>query len=142
MRRDYRLRRGWEIEHVRSTGRSWSVGPVVLYAAPGPDPQGRPRSGFIAGKRVGGAVERNLARRRLREAVRAVLPTIPPGWDLLWIARPSIAGSEYGRISAAVQECLRRARLVSSGPPASGPVGQETHEVARTPDDPVVPTDA
>jgi len=141
MRRDYRLRRGWEITHVRSTGRSWSVGPVVLYVAPGPDPAGLPRSAFITGKRIGGAVERNLARRRLREAVRAALPQMAPGWDFVWIARPSIQSSDFGRINAAVQECLRRARLVQSGPPPSGPVEQVPNEVDRAPVNPVLPND-
>jgi ribonuclease P protein component len=142
MKRDLRLRRGWEIDRVRKTGRSWSAGPLVLYAAPGPDPQAAPRSGFITGKKIGGAVERNQARRRMREAVRALLPRITPGWDLLWIARPSIQSSDFARISAATQECLRRARLLNSGPPASGPAWQDNHEMARPPLDPAVPEDA
>jgi ribonuclease P protein component len=141
MKREYRLRRGWEIDRVRKTGRSWSAGPVVLYAAPGSDPQMISRSGFITGKKIGDAVERNLAKRRMREAVRAVLPQIPPGWDLLWIARPSMKSSDYGRISAAVQECLRRARLLNSSPPPSGLVGQDSDEVARPQRDPILSTD-
>jgi ribonuclease P protein component len=142
MKREYRLRRGWEIDRVRKTGRSWSAGPVVLYAAPGPDPQMAARSGFITGKKIGGAVERNQAKRRMREAVRVLIPQITPGWDLLWIARPSMRTSDFGRISAAVQECLRRARLLNSSPPDGGLVGQDNDEMARPQVDPVVSGDA
>ena len=141
MEREYRLRRAGDITRVRKTGRSWAVGPVVLVAAPGPDPTGRTRSSFITGKKIGGAVERNRARRQMREAVRALRPRIAEGWDLVWIARPSITGQEFGRISAAAQECLRRARLLDLRASTDAPGGRENHETGRTAVDPAVPTD-
>ncbi len=46
------------------------------------------RVGFTASKKVGNAVARNRARRRLREVARAVLPRAGrPGWDYVLIAR-------------------------------------------------------
>jgi ribonuclease P protein component len=139
--REYRLRRAGDIERVRKTGRSWAVGPVVLVAAPGPDPAGVTRSSFITGKKIGGAVERNRARRQMREAVRALRPQIAGGWDLVWIARPSIHNQEFGRISGAVQECLRRARLLDLPAPAAAAGRRENHETGRPVLDPAIPTD-
>ena len=46
------------------------------------------RFGLTASKKVGKAVARNRARRRLREAARALLPELGrPGWDYVLIAR-------------------------------------------------------
>ncbi|PLX41090.1 MAG: ribonuclease P protein component [Hyphomicrobiales bacterium] len=54
------------------------------------DGEARPaRIGYTASRRVGGAVQRNRARRRLREAVRKVLVgRARPGHDYVLIARP------------------------------------------------------
>jgi ribonuclease P protein component len=46
------------------------------------------RAGFTATKRIGGAVERNRAKRRLRECARLLLPALAsPGFDYVFIAR-------------------------------------------------------
>lgn len=45
-----------------------------------------PRVGYTCSRKVGGAVERNRARRRLREAARAVLPRHGrAGWDYVLV---------------------------------------------------------
>ena len=47
------------------------------------------RVGFTCSKKIGNAVMRNRARRRLREIVRAVLPCLAqPGWDYVLVGRP------------------------------------------------------
>lgn len=46
------------------------------------------RVGFTCSKKVGNAVARNRAKRRLREVARLVLPDIArPGWDYVLIGR-------------------------------------------------------
>ncbi|NOX40535.1 MAG: ribonuclease P protein component [Alphaproteobacteria bacterium] len=52
------------------------------------------RIGFTCSKRVGNAVVRNRAKRRLREIARVVLPLEgTPGWDYVLIGRANITGS-------------------------------------------------
>lgn len=49
---------------------------------------GRIRMGFTCSKKVGNAVARNRAKRRLREAARMILPAHGrPGWDYVLIGR-------------------------------------------------------
>ncbi len=47
------------------------------------------RVGFTASKKIGNAVLRNRAKRRLRAVARAVLTSLArPGWDYVLVARP------------------------------------------------------
>ena len=53
-----------------------------------------PRVGFTCSKKVGNAVARNRAKRRLREIARTVLPTHgQPGWDYVLIGRADITAT-------------------------------------------------
>ena len=87
---------------------------VVLNAAQGNESV--IRCGFIAGKKVGGAVERNRARRLMREAVRTRLTSIKPGWDLVWIGRAGIDKASYDKVLDDVDTILTRSRLLSQPP--------------------------
>lgn len=66
---------------------------LTLELCPTPDEQakdGRFRLGFTASRKVGNAVARNRAKRRLRAAARAVLPDAAlPRTDYVLIARPA-----------------------------------------------------
>jgi ribonuclease P protein component len=70
------------------------------------------RCGFSVGKRVGGAVVRNRAKRRLREAVRPLWPAVAPGFDIVFAAREPLCDAAFSDIQEAVTALLRRARLL------------------------------
>lgn len=108
MKRAYRLRRPDQFQRVRREGRSWSSPSLTLNAAP--NRRRVSRSGFVVGKRLGKAVDRNRARRRIREAVRLNYDQIAPGWDLVFIARsPTLITVEFVQIQVTVEQLLRRA---------------------------------
>jgi ribonuclease P protein component len=66
------------------------------------------------GKKVGKAVQRNRAKRLMREAVRRRLPEIAQGWDIILIARREAEKADFQVMDSAVESLLRRARLFGS----------------------------
>jgi ribonuclease P protein component len=118
------LKNSAQFERVRREGRTWSAGALLLNAAR--NDQQVVRCGFITAKKVGKAVRRNRARRLIREAVRLRMPFIKPGWDLVWVARPSIVEADYAAISKAVDDLLARSRVVSEQQPRDAETKVET----------------
>ncbi len=73
--------------------RRWSAPGVVLQARDRGD-DGPPRVGYTCSKKVGNAAERNRAKRRLREAARAVIPGEGrPGWDYVLIGKRTLTAT-------------------------------------------------
>ena len=71
------------------------------------------RLGFNIGRRLGGAVERNRIRRRLRHIVAQLDPQ--PGWDLVLIANPRTGSARYAELKSETQSLLRSAGVPLSG---------------------------
>ena len=68
-----------------------------------------PRVGVIASTNaVGGAVQRNRAKRRLREVFRHQQKLVPADYDLLLVARHSLNRLKYGVIEQKFVDACRR----------------------------------
>ena len=78
---------------------------------------GTTRFGLSTGRKLGGAVVRNRVRRRLREVLRAMAPTLQPGWDVMIIARPAIVDADHDALMNAVRRILQRGGVLG-GPTA------------------------
>jgi len=61
----------------------------------------------VATRRVGGAVERNRARRILRAAWRALAPGVGDAYDVVLVARAGIRGARTQDLVAEMTELLR-----------------------------------
>jgi ribonuclease P protein component len=70
------------------------------------------RLGFTASRKVGGAVARNRARRRLRAAAQAVLPAhAARGHDYVIIARAQTLDRPFPLLLADLEQAMRRLGL-------------------------------
>jgi ribonuclease P protein component len=69
------------------------------------------RVGLSTSRSLGGAVQRNRVRRRLRELVRERHGGIGPGWDLLLIARPEAALASHAELRVALGSLLERSGI-------------------------------
>lgn len=100
-----RLARTWEYQRVYDRGRSRRGAHVVLYALLAP---GEPsRVGIVASRKVGGAVERNRVKRRLRQVVRALWPRVPAAdRQLVLIALSHAATVDFESLEADVADLL------------------------------------
>ena len=101
---------------------STAKGAVVVQARPRDDDQPLVRAGFTATKRIGGAVVRNRAKRRLREAARLLLPEFgSPGVDYVFIARGGVTTRAWDRLLDDVKSALLRLAADRETPKAPGP---------------------
>src|SRR5205823_11422701 len=98
-----RALRSREIGAVLQRGRRLAGPRVILYVAPGA-PGARPA--FVAGRRIGGAVQRNRARRILREAWRSLAPLVPRESHVVVVARGGILGARTKELEAEMRSLL------------------------------------
>ncbi|GAA1932938.1 ribonuclease P protein component [Nocardioides marmoribigeumensis] len=101
---------------MRGGRRAGSRSLVVHVAVPegGPEAGEPPRVGFVVSRAVGGAVQRNLVKRRLRHLSREVVAELPAGSLLVVRALPPAAESSYAELredlTRGVQRVLHRAQ--------------------------------
>lgn len=99
-----------DIQRVRRLGKSYAHPLVVLIARRREDEENS-RIAVIAGRSIGNAVRRNRAKRLLRAAMHPHLCSLPPGWDLVLVARKPISQVSFDETKQALNELIARARL-------------------------------
>ena len=110
MQRRLRLNRSDDINRVRHEGRSLANTILVLGFLPNHLEQNR--IAVIAGRSVGGAVQRNFAKRRLRSAFQNLMTDLDEGFDLVLIARKPILEVDYPSIEKSIRTLATQAGLM------------------------------
>ncbi|MDE6454553.1 MAG: ribonuclease P protein component, partial [Dysosmobacter sp.] len=87
------LKKNHEFRRLYQKGASAVAGSMVLYCRK--NRLGHNRLGVTVSVKLGGAVVRNRARRRLREVYRLNSPRLSQGWDLILVARGRTLGASW-----------------------------------------------
>ena len=85
-------------------------GYLVLYARP--NREGTNRVGITVSKKLGHAVVRNRARRRLREAYRLQEDAFQSGWDIVVVARHRCVEAKFSDLCAGYLNLARKAGIL------------------------------
>jgi ribonuclease P protein component len=112
-----RLKRRADFLRVAAARRKWAAPGLILQAAPQPEhaadsaPLETVRIGFTASRKVGNAVKRNRARRRLKALAAEMLAAgANPGLDLVLIARSSTVDRPFDELRRDLQQSLQRTK--------------------------------
>lgn len=91
------LKASVDFQRLSREGKRWSGPAFIMQSAPSP---GGFRLGLTASRKVGNAVVRNRAKRRLRELVRLFLKEHAlSGLDLVLIAKTAAASQDFARLN-------------------------------------------
>ena len=106
-----RLTRASEFQKLKRDGLSFH-GKFFVLSVLKDLPAGEVRVGLITSRRVGGAVERNRVRRRLREIVRLSAATsLSAGHDYVLIGRRAALSLPFEQLIEDFKRALRRLRV-------------------------------
>ncbi len=110
MRRRFRLSGSNDFKRVRRFGKSYAHPLVVLVVIT--NETGKSRFAVSAGRSIGNAVQRNRAKRLLREALRPLTSEVAPGWDVVFLARRPMADASLVQVQETLRLLLQRSRLM------------------------------
>ncbi len=105
-----RLSKNKDFDRVWQKGRSSFDGLLGVKAIPNDFDFNR--FGVLVGLKVGKkAVERNLVKRRIREAIRSFLPEMKKGFDIVIVSLPAAKEKDLSELKVSLESGLKRLRL-------------------------------
>ena len=69
------------------------------------------RTAFLASKKVGNSVQRNRAKRLMKESFRISCDNLKTGYDIVFIARNTINGRKCSEVIRSLNSAVNRAKL-------------------------------
>jgi ribonuclease P protein component len=102
------LRRRSDFTAIYNRGKSVGERYVVLFYRKNDLPYSR--TAFLASKKVGNSVERNRARRLMKESVRALEYPLPQGYDVIFIARNTIQNRKCADVKKSIEAAIKKVK--------------------------------
>ena len=109
LRRENRLRKRYQFSYVYKHAKYYAGKCMVLYALPSKTTD--IKVGFAVSKKIGGAIQRNLVRRRLREIVRKQIPTLKQNYNIIVLAKENISQTKFAEQEADFEMLISKANL-------------------------------
>lgn len=109
MKKTVTIKKNHEFRRMYSKGRSAVTPYLVVYCRR--NRLDHNRLGVTVSTKLGCAVVRNRARRRLRELFRLTQPRMKQGYDLVLVARSRAVDAPYQKLSAAFDRALEQLGL-------------------------------
>lgn len=106
----HRMRRRADFAAAVRRGRRGTARRVVVHYAGGDDPASPALVGFVVSRAVGGAVDRNRVKRRLRGLMAHEVSGLPDGSLVVVRALPDAAGATSAELSGDLSTALCAAR--------------------------------
>jgi ribonuclease P protein component len=103
-----RLKRRREFLTVAASRRRFTTPSMIVQYLPATAEASTPRVGFTVSKRVGNAVKRNRARRRLREAAQRIMPVHATPADYVLVGRTETVTRKFPELVADLETALRK----------------------------------
>lgn len=110
-----RLHAEREFKQILARGRRLVHPALFIYVYPRGDGRALRRLGLVTGRKVGGAVQRNRLKRRLREIFRLNKQRLSPGIDIIFMSRPGAADLNYRQLETVVFNQWRKAGILETG---------------------------
>lgn len=117
------IRRNSEFARCYARGKSYVHPQLVLYVLK--NKSKRTRVGLTATKKIGGAVQRNRARRVMRAAIAEHLDYNIGGYDLIFVARAQTTRVKSTVLSKTVAKLFAQAGLPDKANTAPAPAAEE-----------------
>ena len=76
------------------------------------------RLGITTGVKLGRAVDRNRARRRIRECYRLQEAKLKPGWDIVVVARSAAIDGDFAELERSLLRLCGKLKLLRKEDPA------------------------
>ena len=125
MKKAVTIKENRTFRRIYSKGRSAVTPYLVLYCRP--NGRRHNRLGVTVSTKLGCAVVRNRARRRLREVYRLAQPELRQGYDVVLVARSRSVSGPYAKLTAAfsrasfiISQMVREASSCMARPEGAG----------------------
>ena len=109
LNRSYSLKRHKEFRYTYARGRAQSLPLCTLVYVKSRNET--VRVGFSVSKRVGNAVQRNRAKRRMRESLTPMIPHVAGGYNVIFVAKQEVLEAPFPELSKQMETLIKRAGL-------------------------------
>lgn len=109
LRKENRLRKHYQYRYVYRSGTKIHGKALTLHFASSKTKN--VKIGFTVTKKIGKATKRNLARRRLREIIRKLLPNLKQNYNIIVVAHDNILSFSFQELQLELISLLAKGNL-------------------------------